>query len=162
MPLQAATRHESLTFSRHFDAPPAAVFSQFADTESWLKWFRMPGSAAMYEHDFRVGGADLARSAFTHADGRVERLENRAMYFHIEPDRRVIYGYEAIVDDLPRWASLVTVELRPDEDGTELAWTEQVAFINPTGDGRHDLPHLRGGIQLRLNALAAALDAVPS
>jgi uncharacterized protein YndB with AHSA1/START domain len=159
MPLPSATSHDSFTLVRHLDAPPAAVFALFADTELWLKWFRMPGSAATYEHDFRVGGVDLARSAFSHPDGRVERLQSRGMYFHIEPDRRVIYAYEVIVDELPRWASLVTLELRPDEGGTELAWTEQVAFITPTGDGRHDLPHLRGAIQLRFNALAVALDA---
>jgi uncharacterized protein YndB with AHSA1/START domain len=158
MPLPTATRHDSFTLTRHFGAPPAAVFALFAETELWLKWFRMPGSAAIYEHDFRVGGVDLARSAFTHPDGHVERLQSRAVYFHIEPDRRVVYAYEAIVDDLPRWASLVTVELHPDESGTELAWTEQVAFITATGDGRDDLPHLRGGLQLRLNALAVVLD----
>lgn len=155
------TRHDSFTLARHFDARPAAVFSLFADARLWRKWFRMPGSAAAYEHDFRVGGADLASSDFTHPDGRVERLVNRAVYLCIEPDRRVVYAYQTIVDDRPRWASLVTIELNPDQGGTELAWTEQVAFITATGDGSHDLPHLRGGTQLRLNALAAALDAAP-
>jgi uncharacterized protein YndB with AHSA1/START domain len=92
MPAPNATRHDSFTLARHLDAPPAAVFAAFADTELWRKWFRMPGSAASYEHDFRVGGLDLAQSAFTHPDGRV--------------------------DDVPRWASLVTVELHPDGNGT--------------------------------------------
>jgi uncharacterized protein YndB with AHSA1/START domain len=160
-PSPNAARHDSFALTRHFDAAPAAVFAVFADTRLWRKRFRMPGSAAEYEHDFRVGGRDLARSAFTHPDGRVERLQNRAVYLHIEPDRRIIYAYDTIVDDLPRWASLVTIEIQPDPDGTELAWTEQVAFITATGDGSHDLPHLRGGIQLRLNALAVALDAPP-
>jgi uncharacterized protein YndB with AHSA1/START domain len=160
-PSPNAARHDSFTLTRHFDAAPAAVFAVFADPRLWRKRFRIPGSAAEYEHGFRVGGRDLARSAFTHPDGRVERLQNRAVYLHIEPDRRIIYAYDTIVDDLPRWASLVTIEIQPDPDGTELAWTEQVAFITATGDGSHDLPHLRGGIQLRLNALAVALDAPP-
>lgn len=157
-PSPNATRHDSFTLTRHFDAAPAAVFALFADDRLWRKWFRMPGSTAEYAHDFQVGGLDVARSAFTHPDGRVERLRNRAIYLHIEPDRRIIYAYDIMVDDLPRWASLVTIEIQPDQGGTELAWTEQVAFITATGVGRHDLPHLRGGIQLRLNARAAALD----
>ena len=70
MPAPNATRHDSFTLARHLDAPPAAVFAVFADTELWRKWFRMPGSAASYEHDFQVGGLDLAQSAFTHPDGR--------------------------------------------------------------------------------------------
>jgi uncharacterized protein YndB with AHSA1/START domain len=171
MPAPNATRHDSFTLTRHLDAAPAAVFAVFADTELWRKWFRMPGSAVTCQHDFRVGGADLTQSAFTHPDGRVERLANRAVYFHIEPDHRVVYAYEAIVDDVPRWASLVTVELHPDGNetgrgagatkaGTQMTWTEQVAFITPSGDGRDDLPHLRGGLQLRFNALAAVLDAM--
>src|SRR5215471_9453868 len=136
------TRHDSFALTRHFDAPPAAVFALFADTQLWRRWFRMPGSRAAYEHDFRVGGMDLASSDFTHPDGRVERLVNRAGYLYIEPDLRVVYAYQTIVNGLPRWASLVTIELNPDENGTELSWTEQVAFITATGDGSHDLPHL--------------------
>src|SRR5512146_451347 len=139
------TRHNSFTLTRHFDAPPAVVFALFADTQLWRKWFRMPGSGAAYEHDFRVGGVDLASSDFTHPDGRVERLANSAVYLYIEPDRRVVYAYQTIVDGLPRWTSLVTIELHPDLDvtdrgagasppGTEMVWTEQVAFLTPTGD----------------------------
>jgi uncharacterized protein YndB with AHSA1/START domain len=156
-PQTGQTRHDAFTLTRRLDASPHQVFGLFADTELWRKWFRMPGSGASYEHDFRVGGGDRARSTFTQPDGSTEQLENGAIYFHLEPDRRIVYAYESIVANLPRWASLVTVELSPDEDGTALSWTEQIAFITPTGDGSADLPHLRGAIQLRLNGLAAAL-----
>ena len=148
--------HESFTVSRPFDASPAAIFRLFSDEPTWRRWFRMPGSAATYAHDFRVGGTDHATSEFRMPDGRVERLENSATYLAITPERRIVYVYETRIDDIPRWASLVTVELTPDADGTEVSWTEQVAFLV---HGPDDLPHLRGAIQLRFNAMKLALEA---
>jgi hypothetical protein len=71
--------------------------------------------------------------------------------------RRILYTHEAVVDDVPRWVSLVTVQLGAEGTGTRLVWTEQVAFLAATGDGSHDLPHLRGATSLRLNGLALAL-----
>ena len=159
MPIPAT--YDTFTISRHLPANPQAVFGLFADEGSWRRWFRMPGSGAAYEHDFRVGHGDHASSDFTHDDGRVERLENRAVYLAIDTAERIVFAYHAIVDGIPRWASLVTVELRPEGDGTELTWTEKVALLVPSGDGSHDLPHLRGAVRLRLNGLAAALTGNP-
>jgi len=158
------TTHELFTLTRRFEASPEAVWHLWADEQLWRRWSRMPGSGASYEHDFRVGGGDLSRSVFTQPDGRTEHLENRATYFHLEPPHRLVFAYESIVAELPRWASLVTVTLAPTEatdadaaPATDLTWTEQVAFITPTGDGSHDLPHLRGAVQLRFNAMGLAL-----
>ncbi|MCU1556616.1 MAG: hypothetical protein JWN09_611, partial [Microbacteriaceae bacterium] len=68
-PQTGQTRHDAFTLTRRLDASPHQVFGLFADTELWRKWFRMPGSGASYEHDFRVGGGDRARSTFTQPDG---------------------------------------------------------------------------------------------
>jgi uncharacterized protein YndB with AHSA1/START domain len=155
--MPSGTRHDTFTLTRIFDAQAPAVFALFADTEKWRRWFRMPGIDAAYDHNFRVGAGDRATSRFVLPDGRVEELENRSVYFHIEPERRIVYAYESIVNRLPRWASLVTVELTPQGGGTQLSWTEQVAFVTPSGDGIDDLPHLRGAIRLLFNALSAAL-----
>ena len=151
-------RHDSFTLTRRFEAPPSEVFALFADEQRWRRWFRMPGSNATYSHDFRVGGVDRAIAEFRMPDGRLEALENRATYLAIEADRRISYAYVAIVDGIPRWASLVTVELDADASGTELSWTEQVAVLHPSdGTGDQDLAHLRGAIPLRFNAMASAL-----
>ena len=164
-----ATAHDTFTLTRRFEASPDAVWQLWADEQLWRRWSRMPGSGASYEHDFRVGGGDHARSVFTQPDGRSEQLENRATYFHLEPPHRLVFAYESIVAELPRWASLVTVTFDPaaaaaaettDAEATpatDLTWTEQVTFITPTGDGSHDLPHLRGAVQLRFNAMGLAL-----
>jgi hypothetical protein len=55
------------------------------------------------------------------------------------------------------WTALVTIGLQAAGDGTRLHWTEQVVFLNSTGDGSADRPHLRGATVLRLNGLAKAV-----
>jgi uncharacterized protein YndB with AHSA1/START domain len=153
----AAVRHETFTISRRLDASPAEVFAAFADETIRRRWFRMPGAGATYHHEFRVGGGETARSTFTSEGVAPERLEYRSRYVDIVPDQRIVSSYESIVDDVVRWAALATVIVRGVEGSTTLDWTEQVAFLARTGDGSHELPHLRGGTILRLNGLAAAL-----
>jgi uncharacterized protein YndB with AHSA1/START domain len=151
-------RHDTFTISRHLDAPPDRAFAAFADTTVRRRWFRLPGSGASYEQDFRVGGGETAQSTFTGLDTAPERLEYRSRYLDIAGTHRLVYGYEAVVDGELRWTSLVTVELAAEADGTRLDWTEQVTFVRYAGDGSGDLAHLRGGSALRLNGLEAALD----
>ena len=151
-------RHDSFTLTRRFDASPAEVFGLFSDEARWRRWFKLPGSGATYAHDFRVGGGDRATAEFRMPDERVEELENVAAYLAIDPGRRIAYAYVAIVDGIPRWSSLVTVELTEDAGGTELSWTEQVAVLQPSDEsGEQDVAHLRGAVLLRFNAMAAAL-----
>jgi uncharacterized protein YndB with AHSA1/START domain len=150
-------RHDTFTISRHFDVPPREVFTAFADAPIRRRWFRLPGSEASYEHDFRVGGGDTARTTFTGLDAAPEQLEYRSRYIDITSTHRIVYGYEAIVDGELRWTSLVTVLLDAETDGTRLEWTEQVTFLRYTKDGSVDLAHLRGAGALRLNGLDAAL-----
>lgn len=153
-------RHDTLSLSRTVPAAPSAVWAAFSDDAIRRRWVRMPGSGASYEHDFRVGGGETARASFTTLEAPPEVLENQSHYLDLEPDRRLVLAYRAVVDGVVRWASLVTVELEPCDDGrsTQLTWTEQVTLVTTTdGTGDVDLAHLRGGIQLRLNALTLAV-----
>jgi len=150
-------RHDAFTIERHVDAAPAAVFAAFADDTTRRRWFRLPGARVDDGHEFRVGGGADATSTFVLPGIAPERLAYHSHYLDIVPDRRIVFSYTSTVDDLPRWASLVTVLFADDETGCLLTWTEQVAFLTRTGDGRDDFPHLRGGTTLRLNGLAAVL-----
>jgi uncharacterized protein YndB with AHSA1/START domain len=150
-------RHETFVVSRLFDASPRDVFAAFADDTLRRRWFKMPGSGATYDHQFRVGAGETARSTFSMPDLPPERLEYRSTYVDISPHRRLVFAYESAVDGVVRWASLATVELHDETGRTRLEWTEQVAFLVRTGDGSADLPHLRGATTLRLNGLAGAL-----
>ncbi|MGC4803838.1 SRPBCC domain-containing protein [Micromonospora sp. DT233] len=152
-------RHDTFTISRHLDVLPGEVFTAFADTAIRRRWFRLPGSEVSYEHDFRVGGGETARSTYTGLDTAPERLEYRSRYIDITGAHLIVYGYEAVVDGDLRWTSLVTVRLDAETDGTRLEWTEQVTFRRYEGDGSVDLAHLRGASVLRLNGLEAALQS---
>jgi uncharacterized protein YndB with AHSA1/START domain len=112
-----------------------------------------------YRHDFAVNGGETAASVFMVPDAPPERLAYASRYLDITPGSRIVYAYTSRVDDVPRWTSLVTIELHPQDDGTQVRWTEQAAFLTPSSEPDHDFPHLRGATRLRLNGLAVALMA---
>jgi uncharacterized protein YndB with AHSA1/START domain len=152
------TIHGSFALTLDLAAPPARVYAAYADPAQRRRWFRIPSTPehASHELDFRVGGHELARGLFAPA-GAEENLEYRSAFWDIVPDERVVFSYAVTVNDIRRWVSLVTVELCPQEAGTHLRHTEQYAFLAWTGDGRHDVAHLKGGTRLQLNGLLAAL-----
>jgi uncharacterized protein YndB with AHSA1/START domain len=154
-------RHDTFTVTLRLSASPSEVFRAFGDSGLRRRWFKLPGRGATYEHDFRVGGGETARSTFATLDTPPQRLKYWSRYLDITPDVRIVYVYESHVDGVLCWTSLATVELRAGAEGTELSWTEQVAFIAPAGDGNDDLRHVRGGTRLRLNGLKAALEFLP-
>lgn len=158
-PVALDVRHGDFTLERHLDAAPSAVFAAFAEETIRRRWFRLPGARAAERHEFRVGGGVDATSTFSLPGAAPERLAYHSHYLDIVPDRRIVFSYTSTVNDVPRWASLVTVLFADDETGCLLTWTEQVAFLARTGDGSDDFPHLRGGTALRLNGLAAVLGA---
>jgi uncharacterized protein YndB with AHSA1/START domain len=151
--------HGEFTVERELAATPGPVFAAFAEPEVRRRWFRMPGARADASHslDFRVGGVEVATGVFAPMGGDAERLEYHATFCDIVPESRVVFSYVTIVNDVRRWAALVTVVLTPSGAGTLLRRTEQYVFLAYTGDGAHDVAHLRGSGNLQLNALEAAL-----
>ncbi|MBB4987551.1 MULTISPECIES: SRPBCC domain-containing protein [Streptomyces] len=157
MACKDAVAHDTFTIELHLAAPPGSVFEAFADTPRRRRWFKLPGRQVSYDHDFTVNGGESATSVFTVPDAAPERLAYASRYLDIVPGSRIVYAYTSHVDGVPRWSSLVTVELEPEADGTHLRWTEQAAFLTRSAEPEHDLPHLRGATRLRLNGLAAVL-----
>jgi uncharacterized protein YndB with AHSA1/START domain len=141
--------------------PPDRVFAAFSDPSLRKRWFRVPSEpgASHHELDFRVGGHEIARGAFAPAGVR-EHIEYRSQFVDIVADRRIVFSYQVILDGRPRWVSLVTVELAPDDGGTHMSRTEQYAFLAYTGDGQQEVAHLKGSTRLQLNGLAYVMNGM--
>lgn len=151
----------SFTIPLELPVTPEQLWPLLSELSERRKWVRMPGpsSTATHELDFRPGGSERLTNTFVSGDVR-EELENRSVFADIVPNERIVFTYEAIVAELLRWVSLVTVDLTETSSGTHLDWTEQYAFVTlSTPDGVNDVKHLVGGTRLRLNGLVAALPA---
>jgi uncharacterized protein YndB with AHSA1/START domain len=153
--------HGSFSVSVELDAPPDRVFAAYSEPGLRRRWFRIPGGSSHHELDFRAGGHEAATGAFA-PSGVLEHLEYRSWFADIVPDERIVLSYTFSLDGVRRWTSLVTVELAGTDAGTRLTHTEQYAYLAYTGEGEHDVAHLKGGTRLQMNALAAALGQLAS
>jgi uncharacterized protein YndB with AHSA1/START domain len=143
--------HATFTIERSYDAPPARVFSAWADPAAKAIWAACHGE---HELDFRVGGRELSRGGAP--GGPVYTTEAR--YHDIVPDQRIVYTYTMHADETQVSVSVVTVELTREGAGTRLTYSEQAAFL----DG-HDTPaHREHGTEVGLARLDAELRGAPA
>jgi len=124
--------HTSFTIERSFRASPAAVFAAWSDPESRRQW-----SDCHTEHtvefslDFRPLGRETHRVEDPERGSQViERI-----FFDIRPERRIVFAYDISLNEQRLSVSLVTVELTPTKSGTDVIYTEQIAYL----DGHADL-----------------------
>jgi uncharacterized protein YndB with AHSA1/START domain len=121
----------SLTLKRRLNAPPAKVFAAWTDPEKIRCWFGPPGVETLEaESGARVGGRYrvLARSP----DG--EQHDVRGVYREVAPNQKLVFTWAW--QSTPERESLVTIELKPDGDGTLLTLTHEQFFDEGARD-RH-------------------------
>jgi len=160
--------HGTFALAVEIDARPDDVHAALVQGERRRRWLRLPGKAEPAPGsdsglDYAVGVSETLRSSLMIGDAR-QYVERRTHVLDVVPDRRLVLSYRAVVDDVCRWVSLVTIEVEPADlapgTGARLTWTEQYTFLEVSDDGKDDVAHLRGGTRLQLNGLAAALGAV--
>lgn len=105
----------SLELRRLLPAPAEEVFAAWTDPELMGRWLSPVGHAEV-EVDLRVGGRFRVIMG---AEDR--RLEHTGKYLEIAPARRLAFTWRSPYTG-PE-PTVVTVELRPVEDGTELVLT---------------------------------------
>lgn len=135
--LEHSVAHARFTLQRVYPASPERVFRAWADPASKNRWFvESEGwEITEYSHDFRVGGREHGRFAQKQGD---PVYSNETVYFDIVPQHRIVLAYAMARDGTTISASLLTVELRAEGEGTRLILTEQGAFL----DG-HDASPMR-------------------
>jgi len=131
MPTDTATK-PSLTIKRRLKAAPAKVFAAWTEPEKIKRWFG-PGATQCTQAEFelRVGGRFMI--AATSPDG--EKHQVGGVIREIVPNAKLVYTWAWIT--MPERESLVTVEFKPDGDGTLLTLTH-AQFFDAEARDRHN------------------------
>ena len=152
---ERSVHHETFVVERTYAASPARVFAAWADPETKARWFGGSDEAnGEYELDFRIGGRELSRGGAP--DGEVYTYEAR--YHDIVPDERIVYVYDMHRDKTRISVSLTTVDLKAEDAGTRLIYTEQGAYL----DGEDKPEYREQGTGSLLDALGAELARQPA
>lgn len=124
------TTKPSLTLVRRIKAPPAKVFAAWTEPDMMAGWFG-PSSTkvARAEADPRAGGRFHVVMHAT--DGEVHDVSGT--YREVVPGRKLVFSWAW--KSTPERESLVTVSLRPVEEGTELTLTHEQFFDEAARDG---------------------------
>jgi uncharacterized protein YndB with AHSA1/START domain len=120
----------SLTLVRRFKAPPSRVYAAWTEPEQIVRWWGPDaGPVVSAEADVRPGGR--FRVVFRSLDG--EEHDCRGTYREVDPKRRLVFTWHWA--SMPERESLVTVELRPVPEGTELTLTHAQFHDEAARDG---------------------------
>lgn len=121
----------SLTLKRRFKAPPERVFAAWTQPDQISQWFGPAGvKVTSAEFDARVGGT--FRISATAPDG--EKHQVGGVIREVVANRKLVYTWAW--HTTPERESLVTVEFKPDGEGTILTLTHE-QFFDETARDRH-------------------------
>jgi uncharacterized protein YndB with AHSA1/START domain len=120
----------SLTLVRRVKAPPTEVYAAWTLPERMARWWGPDaGPVLSAEADVRPGGR--FRVVFRTLDG--EEHDSRGVYREVEPGRRLVFTWRWA--STPERESLVSLELRPVPEGTELTLTHARFHDEAARDG---------------------------
>ncbi|QHT62192.1 polyketide cyclase [Paenibacillus lycopersici] len=121
MTMQRKAEHAVFTVERVYGAKPERVFAAWSNPEAKAKWF-----AKSEVFEFRVGGREFNSDTFP--DGTTVQFE--ANYQEIVQDERIVYSYSLDMNGNRVSVSVASVELKPENEGTRLVFTESGVFLD--------------------------------
>lgn len=143
---QHSVVHTTFTLERSYPALIDEVFRAWSDPQIKVRWF--PGNPDDYEMDFRPGGIERNRAV-----RGSKRITWETLFREIVPGERIVYTSVLREDETVVTASLTTVELATEGEGTKLVLVEAGAFL----DGRERPEWRQQGTRDWLDALGRFL-----
>ena len=126
----------SLRLARRYPVAPEKVWRAWTDPQALKRWWGPGGQdpVSLAELDVRVGGR--FRIVFGGPEGRDHEVQG--VYRVVAPPRRLVFTW-TWPNSTPERESLVTLEFRPADGGTELAFLHEQLFDEAVRDN-----HRRG------------------
>ena len=122
----------SLTLKRRLNAPPEKVYAAWTDPEKIARWFGPDsGPVDHAETDVRVGGRYTV--IFHTEDGEEHHVSG--VYREVVPNEKLVFTWAW--RSTPERESLVTILVRPEDDGSMLTLIHEQFFDEETRD-RHE------------------------
>ena len=122
----------SLTLKRRLNAPPEKVYAAWTEPAKIATWFGPDaGPVTRAEIDLRVGGRYTV--VFYTEDGEEHHVSG--VYREVVPNEKLVFTWAWRTT--PERESLVTVQIKPDGDGSMLTLIHEQFFDEPARD-RHD------------------------
>jgi uncharacterized protein YndB with AHSA1/START domain len=120
----------SLALKRRFKATPAQLFQAWTQPQKMIQWWGVTGhsSEPIAEADLKVGGH--FRVQFWTPNGEHQSVSG--VYREVVPDRKLVFSWAW--QSTPERESQVTVDLKPDSDGTILTLTHEQFFNEQARD----------------------------
>lgn len=138
---QPSAIHDTFVLERHFPKSAEAVYAALSEPGKRRRWFAEGGDHEIQQFDchFEVGGSEtlcyrLSGNAPAPVAGLV--LLNQTRFEDIVPGRRIVTSSVMTLGPARVSASLVTMELLPNGDGTDLICTHQGTFFEGSGGPR--------------------------
>jgi uncharacterized protein YndB with AHSA1/START domain len=130
---ERSVSHATFTIERRYKARIARVYRALSEPGAKARWFSPPETWNRDVHamDFRIGGIET--SVGGPVGGPVHAF--RAIYQDIVPERRIVYSYDMMLDDVRISVSIASFELTPDGDHTRLKFTEMGAYLDGFDNG---------------------------
>lgn len=124
----------SLCLVRHYKATPEKIWQAWTDPEALKQWFRPDASMTTPETevDVRVGGQFYIKMK----SGEGEEHHVSGIYKEVIPNRKLVFTWTW--KSTPERESLVTIELEPTDDGTELTLRHEQFTDEETRDLHED------------------------